>query len=173
MENNNSQKTKWPSGFYIISIIVFLLLPINILAYYKRQILSFFTGGNFPLMFDLSYPWAILLLIELIAMPMLAALSLTCILFLVLKHKRFPLLVKGLFGGYLIFLLLDLFANNFLAFYSEEIINAVNTDIYKNIVRVMLYMVFVMPFFYLSQAIKDTYSTKPKPSLEQETPVQQ
>lgn len=160
MKGNYSLKPKWPLAFYIISIVVFLLSSINILAYYKRHILSFFSGGNFSLMFDLSYFWAVLILIERILMPVLAVLSLACILFLILKHKWFPLLVKGLFGIYLIFLILDLYANNNLAYYSDELINAINTDIYKSIGRTVIYMMLVMPFFYLSQDIKDTYSSK-------------
>ncbi|MCD9020585.1 DUF2569 family protein [Cohnella silvisoli] len=155
----NNSKPKWPVSFMIISVIVFLFFPINILGYYKRQVLTFFTGGNFSMMFDVSIPWAILVLLDAIIMPVLMIVSVLCIVLLFMKHKWFPVVVKGMFIVYLSLLVLDLLANNFLSSYAiEEYKNAINSDIYRNIFRTILYCAITLPFFYYSTNIMKTYA---------------
>ncbi len=149
---------KWPVSFMVTSIIVFLLFPINILGYYVRQVLSFFSGGNFSVIVDDSVPFAVLIIIDTLIMPILAALSLICIILLFMKHKWFPTLVKSMFAAYLVLLVLDLAANNFLADYAiEDYKNAINHDILRNIVRTVLYCAVTLPFFYISKGIKEIY----------------
>jgi len=159
MIGNHYTKPKWPIVFYFVAVVIFLFFPINILGYYKRQVLSFFTGGNFSIMFDVSIPWAVLILIDFIIMPLLAIVSVVCIILLFSKHKWFPIFVKGMFITYLALLCLDLLANNFLSNYaSEEYKNSINNDIFKNIIRTTIYIAIILPFFYLSENIKKTYS---------------
>lgn len=154
-----NSKPKWPISFMIIAVIVFLFFPINILGYYKRQVLTFFDGGNFSMIFDVSIPWAILILLDAVIMPVLVIVSMVCIVLLFMKHKWFPVIVKGMFIIYLSLLVLDLLANNFLSSYAiEEYKNAINSDIYRNIFRTIIYCSITLPFFYYSQNIIKTYA---------------
>ncbi|MFC5470431.1 DUF2569 family protein [Cohnella suwonensis] len=153
-----AKKPKWPALFIVVGTLVLLLFPINILGYYKREITPFFSGGNFSFMFDFSVPWAILLLVELIVLPLLACLSLLNILLLFKKHKSFPAMLKGLFIAYLVLMVLDLFANQVISEATDAYKDVIYKDIYRNIFRTLLYVVVTVPFLYFSDNVKKTYA---------------
>ncbi|NBI28705.1 DUF2569 family protein [Chengkuizengella marina] len=158
MQTNAEVETKHSFGFMYIIIFIFLIFPINVLAYYKIEVLPMIFNGSFPILFNLSKLWSFIVLIDFILMPIIIILSYVIIVLFFKRSKYVPKLITLTLIGYLILLLLDLLANNFLSNYSNETyMNAVNDRITKSIFRTFLYILVTIPYLFISKKTKEIF----------------
>src|SRR4051794_7614024 len=85
--NTLDQKEERPKigGSLYLFPILFLLLIIHIMAYYKTDVFPFYSGGNLSLIKELSLIFWLLIIVDLIVLPILA---ISCLIFIVLLFKR-------------------------------------------------------------------------------------
>ncbi|NDI36238.1 DUF2569 family protein [Chengkuizengella sediminis] len=151
-------ETKRGFGFMYIIILIFLMFPINVLAYYKIEVLPMIFNGSFPILISLSKLWSFIVLIDFILMPIIIMLSFVIIVLFFKRSKYVPKLITLTLIGYLILLLIDLAANNFLSNYANgEYLSAVNDRILKSIFRTFLYILVTIPYLFISKKTKEIF----------------
>lgn len=145
-------------GGLIFLAIVLLILPINVLAYYKADVFTFFAGGSFPIMLEMSPLWGVLVLIELIALPVAALFSLVLIALLFMKKRVVPKATIILFAVLAVLSVLDYAANNLLAQYANDTLKeSINLRIIKHMSKMLIYSLLFIPYLIFSQRVKETF----------------
>ncbi|MCZ8518476.1 MULTISPECIES: DUF2569 family protein [Paenibacillus] len=145
-------------GGLLFLAVILLLLPFNVLAYYKTDVLPFFTGGSFSIMLEMSPLWSLLLLVDLVVLPAAALFSLVFIVLIFKKHPILPKATVILFATLGVLAVFDYGADILIAQYADATLReAIHLRIIKHMSKMLLYSVLLIPYVLFSKRVKETF----------------
>ncbi|KOP67336.1 hypothetical protein AMS62_20360 [Bacillus sp. FJAT-18019] len=142
-------------GLFVIPVL-FLLLPIYLLAQFKRDILP--NVKALGLYLQLNPAMILVAIFEVVSIITLFYLLISSIIFFFKKKVKFQKVMVSLLGFYSLFLIVDYFLCNLFANYATpEIVETFNAPYRKVIYRSLIISAILIPYLLVSKRVKGTF----------------